>query len=265
MFELDIARAWHKIYASHLDLYITGIEIGKYDPDKIADSSSCDLGQWLQRAGATVTRLPHFKALREPHDTFHRIAAEMVRLHQSGQSDVARNILDNQFKVASQDVLSVIDRLVDEYAHLGAGATETSVATPTLEADFQFDDSLLIGVPVIDDQHKALAELVARLAHSPGSSNNSEHALEILSKFLDLILQHFETEEMYMRQCGMPKAAIDEHVAQHSVIIEEIATIEFEAMQGSAFKAEDLLAQFRNWVSRHLQTYDFEIKQYVKN
>ena len=260
MYELEVARTWHKIYASHLDLYISGIEMADYDPVKIADSSGCDLGQWLQQPRQEIMHLPHFQAVLAPHDRFHRIAAEMVQLHQSGEVDAAREILETRFKAASQDVLAAIDQLVEEYAHLHSGSFETSTDGAQIAPEVLFDDRQLMGVPFIDDQHKALAELVSRLGRSPDQSINSESVLDILTKFLDLILQHFETEEMYMRQCGMPQETIDEHLDQHSCIIEEIVDLEFEAMQGSSLTAKDLFSRLRNWVGDHLLAYDLEIR-----
>ena len=71
----------------------------------------CALGQWIHGIGQRVADLPEYAALRREHAQFHRLAGEVVRAHQRGQSARAAQLLDNEFARATQHTVEAIRAL----------------------------------------------------------------------------------------------------------------------------------------------------------
>lgn len=264
MYQLELARTWHKIFAFHLDLYVSGIEELSYDAATIRDAAACDLGKWLGSAEAEIRSLPHFCQLQESHERFHLMASQLVSEHQAGNLDAANALLTGDFKQASERVMGDLSAIIDEYNR----RTEALFAPVTAPAKkgtpaSAFDDSMLLGVPVLDGQHKALADLLARLQQYPDLPLRSEEVGEILPQFLRLMLQHFETEELYMKSSDMPREEFEAHQSAHSEILSRVANLQFDAMKQPDLKVSHLFDNFNTWVIEHLLSQDLAIRGYL--
>ena len=71
----------------------------------------CALGQWIDGKGQRVATLPEFEALRLEHARFHRLAGEVVRSHQRGQTARATQLLEHDFHEATQHTVAAIRAL----------------------------------------------------------------------------------------------------------------------------------------------------------
>ena len=80
------------------------------------DDTSCRLGQWYNRLrGSSVAELPSYQALEEPHQRFHKLAQEAVRLVVSGNKQEARSVLE-KIEHTSRKVVQHLDTLQNEIA-----------------------------------------------------------------------------------------------------------------------------------------------------
>lgn len=84
---------------------------------------------------------------------------------------------------------------------------------------------LEIGIPVIDEQHRAIAELGDRLVRDPRTALGSETGTSFLQVFYRLLAQHFETEEMLMRRLDIPEVHRQAHFQEHSRLLERVVAL----------------------------------------
>lgn len=65
----------------------------RIDLKEVANSHSCELGQWIYGEGLRYNRLPSFEAMCYNHEHFHRAAAEVVRCANAGDTKKALAML----------------------------------------------------------------------------------------------------------------------------------------------------------------------------
>jgi hemerythrin len=264
MFQLDVAQAWHEMFALHLRLYVSGVENQDYDVATIAKDSVCDLGQWINAHERQLAVLSNFAAVKDAHKEFHRVAAEMVREHQGGNTPAAQELFGGSFNTASSRVTAALQSLAEECtSHPELQPCYFSSFIKSEHDGFRFDESMHIGVPVIDEQHKIIASTASRLLQYQTELLTSESVSEILSQLQQLILQHFATEEMFMRTTRMPKEHLEAHAAEHTRIIGMLTQLQVDAMMRFSTVVSDIIKDIRSAVVDHVLGYDLNIKHYL--
>ncbi|MEW6514389.1 MAG: hemerythrin family protein [Pseudomonadota bacterium] len=126
-----------------------------------------------------------------------------------------------------------------------------------------WSDSLAIGLPAIDEQHKLLCSLANRLLDQPDAHAKDEFVVDILTDLGKFLILHFQTEEAMMRKLCIPQDEYEQHVHAHNRIIDEYAELNLAAARGRHHTAAEIFTQVRQWVSDHLVTSDAKIRNYV--
>ena len=125
------------------------------------------------------------------------------------------------------------------------------------------DRGLLLGLPEIDSQHGALFAQLDRLIARTQAQHLSEPFLEILSQLGRQINAHFESEESFLRACGMPPEELAEHMSAHEEILEQYTRLNLDLMAGKPIGQQSILKQVREWIVEHVLRHDSRIRQYV--
>lgn len=126
-----------------------------------------------------------------------------------------------------------------------------------------WQDSLTIGMPVIDEQHILLFQLANRLLDRPDALIHDELVVDILTDLGKFLILHFQTEEAMMRKLGMPQDEYAQHMHAHNVIIDEYAELNLAAARDRHHTAAEIFTQVRQWVSDHLHTSDAKLRNYL--
>lgn len=129
--------------------------------------------------------------------------------------------------------------------------------TPTL------DPMLLIGVPVIDDEHRELARQLDELVGNPQDLPDSANFLETLSQLGGQINAHFNNEERFFKSLGMPEALVSSHVQAHTDILVQYTQLNIDLMQGKAPNRTDVLRLIKDWIIGHIARHDLIIRDYL--
>lgn len=116
--------------------------------------------------------------------------------------------------------------------------------------------SLLVGVPVIDEQHHALVLDLNRLLADPAAEPGTEAFGDVLSQLGIRLSRHFETEERYFGVLGLPPRAAEAHRAAHADILQQYTELNFALMRRSAVGRAEALRMVREWVLDHIATHD---------
>lgn len=123
-----------------------------------------------------------------------------------------------------------------------------------------WNDSLNVGIPEIDHQHKQLIEQMNALVDAMHKNRGTEEIQRII-KFLDqYIWQHFGFEESCMQKYQCPVAAQNKNA--HAEFIQNFKGIkeEFAKNGASLILSMRVNEQLLDWFINHIKKIDCELK-----
>lgn len=111
-----------------------------------------------------------------------------------------------------------------------------------------------VGVKEINDQHKKLIAMIARL-HEAISVNHTKKILkEVISGLIDYSKYHFTTEEKYFDQFKYEKT--EEHKIEHQAFIERINEIQSNLNTNEITLSFELIDYLEDWLIEHIMGSD---------
>jgi len=126
---------------------------------------------------------------------------------------------------------------------------------------FTWTESMSVGVPALDADHRCLVRIINLLRHVSGRhpGRTVETVLETLlvySKF------HFAREEEVLASCGFPAAVF--HHGEHEGFSRRIHQLRDRYTGGDSPKvAKELLDYLTGWLAHHILIQDMAYKPYV--
>lgn len=123
-------------------------------------------------------------------------------------------------------------------------------------------ESLVIGVPPIDQEHQGLFDHLEVLKQSYGEVFDLSDFADSLSRLSSQLIDHFASEEKFMRAIGVPATELARHVDAHNQVIEQITELSFDLMERKRISRDQILGKVGGWIVEHLTDYDLELRQY---
>jgi len=139
-----------------------------------------------------------------------------------------------------------------------AGSTETD--TPLPGEPLAWDDSLSVGVPEIDNEHKALVGLYNDAVRAFAAGCRVEQKRRLLHELRTYAFYHFGTEEALMRVCRYPR--IREHGGEHAQFRREVEALEARIDSGVEFERH-ALTFIRTWITTHILGSDKQLGAFL--
>ena len=122
----------------------------------------------------------------------------------------------------------------------------------------EWDDSLKLGIAVVDGQHERLVGIINRLDEAMIEGRGTDVIGEIMDELIIYTATHFSMEEKYFAQFEYPDA--EEHKREHDALIERVSAFadDFEKADGSSKSglATELLQFLRIWWRYHMMETD---------
>jgi hemerythrin len=122
----------------------------------------------------------------------------------------------------------------------------------------EWDDSLKLGIAVVDRQHERLVGIINRLHEATLEGRGTDAIGGIIDELIIYTATHFRMEEKYFAQFEYPDAA--EHKREHDALIEKVSAFanDFEnALRSSRpAQAEELLQFLQIWWRYHMMETD---------
>jgi hemerythrin-like metal-binding protein len=258
--DFEIARAWHKLFALHVEFVIEGIEKTSLDPQTVRDDAVCDLGKWIFGSGARYARTPEYADLVETHIRFHFAAGAILNDHLAGNTASQ----SAKFCAASEAFLAAIDALVSgavtdqESGEMAAVAKKMGNSGEPV-----WKESMRIGMKLIDEQHEALLRWIEKLNVQPMAAIASRNFVDSLSAVKRLEMLHFETEEMFMQRIGFRPDQLVEHVDDHGRLLAQLVKVEFDVNSGVRKAAAEAYRTIKGEVLRHIAKYDMSLSKFA--
>ena len=119
-----------------------------------------------------------------------------------------------------------------------------------------WDDSLSVGVDLIDEQHKMLLSRLSELSEAVQQRQGSGQIVGTLSFLTEYVDFHFSTEERHMTANDYP--AYDEHKASHEEFKTTLKRLsdDFEEEGATTGLADSINTLLINWFLKHIQQVD---------
>lgn len=261
MIDFDVAKTWHEIFAQKIGLIVSGIVTDLPSPDEIGDESACKLGHWLNSAQADLKKFAAYHELTKAHAAFHHNAADVLRIVRGECPNLSITVAQSNFSRLSGDVTHLLDQLAAECAADVSHQYHSRYSPPSTTSCW--DDSLYIGLPAIDQHHKAIADILDKLKANQEVTMDSDFGTAQLGELGKILAVHFTIEEAYMKQFGMPDEELNRHSKRHNEILDELVDFNMKAMAQPSMKMAGIIPTVSQWVIDHVVEYDFEIKKYL--
>ena len=124
-----------------------------------------------------------------------------------------------------------------------------------------WDESYSVGVPVLDQQHKGLIDIINRLEISGTDSEQVSQVFRDLDRYVN---EHFRQEEAMMEAANYPE--LSEHRMEHEAFrdwLQAVDRIYHNGGTSSAYIAESVTSFLKNWLVSHIMTTDKAYKPYI--
>jgi hemerythrin-like metal-binding protein len=119
-----------------------------------------------------------------------------------------------------------------------------------------------VGVEALDNQHKALINLLNEFHAASMRGEAKKVAGPLISKMVSLAKEHFSNEERMMESTKYPGLA--EHRAIHQELTGKVGEFVSRHEKGDTTMYASLLYFMRDWLNNHMQTEDHKYAPWLK-
>jgi hemerythrin len=120
-----------------------------------------------------------------------------------------------------------------------------------------------INVRVIDDQHAALIERIARVEQALAVENSADALPQIIRDVREYAASHCPTEERLMEAYGYPLH--DMHAMEHQKFFMRLDELERIAAEGHPAAAIQMLSRLRAWLESHHLRWDAKLGEFLNS
>jgi hemerythrin len=128
----------------------------------------------------------------------------------------------------------------------------------------QWQDSLSVGIDIIDNQHKQWIQHFNNAAEAVSANQNPTQISKTLGFLIDYTEAHFSTEEKYMTENNY--AGLQEHRGKHDELRSTLSNLvkDFEEEGVTPRLAEAIDSFLGNWLLQHIKEIDTKFGSFVK-
>ena len=127
-----------------------------------------------------------------------------------------------------------------------------------------WDDSLLIGVPLIDDQHRKLVDMIDRLMLACKEEKGKTEVGKALNSTVNYMKEHFRDEESLQERYAYP--GINAHKRLHAQCTMTINALvkEFERIGPTVALVKRIENTLVEWLLQHISIEDKKIGDHIQ-
>lgn len=115
----------------------------------------------------------------------------------------------------------------------------------------KWDDSLSIGIKVLDDDHKKLLEIINQLSASIETGITRDGIVAVFNDLEEYGVKHFYREESYMKKCDYSQ--LDEHVLQHKTFVNRIPELKEQLLASpDSSNIHEISTYLTEWLIHHI-------------
>ena len=128
-------------------------------------------------------------------------------------------------------------------------------------AIFEWDNSIELGIPTIDEQHKALFGWINALDDAIRNGDGSEAVGEVIWKLITYVTEHFSAEERLMLSGNYPELAA--HRKEHDGFVSRLREIQVDFIDGHEM-GTNVLDFLVDWLVCHIKGTDQRYSRFIR-
>ena len=125
----------------------------------------------------------------------------------------------------------------------------------------QWDEGLLIGVPLCDEHHQHLFSLLNKTYDGFGAKSPSSDIAALFHELIDYAIYHFAAEERLMEQNSFPGK--EDHVKEHDYFSKRVTEMYMAHCDGEKHLSLEVLTFLNDWIKTHIQKIDARFGRYM--
>lgn len=128
----------------------------------------------------------------------------------------------------------------------------------------QWDESLSVGIDIIDEQHKMLIQRMDDLSRAVEIKQGAAEITEIIEFLIDYTNIHFSTEEQQMKEQNYPDLGYQQK--QHKIFKDNILNIvrDFDDNGPTPELAISINTFLIDWFIKHIMEVDLKFGKFLK-
>ncbi len=130
---------------------------------------------------------------------------------------------------------------------------------------FEWADTMSVGIPEIDAQHRELINILNRLFVSVVERDKDKVTIEILDALIDYTKTHFALEEQLMEEAGYDSLEFVAHKDTHQRFVEKVGEAAHKNLVEGKSVSFELIHFLRNWLRDHIMDTDKRYAECLKN
>ena len=128
---------------------------------------------------------------------------------------------------------------------------------------YQWSETMSVGVPVLDSDHRALIDLINSLHKGLQLDDESTKLDAVFEQLVAYVDYHFAREERVMEACGYP--ATEAHREEHLKLAQEMHYIRDRYIKGGESQiGQELLDFLKEWLNHHILIQDMHYRKYAE-
>jgi hemerythrin len=133
------------------------------------------------------------------------------------------------------------------------------------DAIVSWSDALVIGIELIDNQHKQLIELTNELFRAclRGGDTLDSVFKETMSRMVEYVHFHFASEQAMLQRINYPNYA--EHKREHDSLIKTVLEATKNYGDGKKFIPNNFVKFLKDWIVSHIGYNDKMYAAYIMN
>mgnify|MGYP006274081341 CR=1 FL=1 len=194
--------------------------------------------------------------------------AEMIEETANAAQELAENSdeLMNKSRTIT-DVFEVVNDSSNELAEMSNHVTELISESDTEISGtnvFEWDDSFLVGVDLIDEQHKELFKRINDLIKANKKNKGKEKIEDTLEFLEDYTVKHFNDEEDLQQKYNYPHH--EQHHEIHENFVQEINDFKNDFTDGKVDTAKMMKFNKRitQWLVNHVKGIDQKLGEHIQ-
>lgn len=128
-------------------------------------------------------------------------------------------------------------------------------------AIFEWDDHYEIGVPLIDEHHQHLVDLLNKTYKDFINYASPDDLNVLFDELIDYATYHFAAEEQLMQEKGYPGVKI--HKGEHAEFARRVVEMYADYQSGRKVRFLEILSFLRNWLETHILQSDAALGSFL--
>ncbi len=127
--------------------------------------------------------------------------------------------------------------------------------------DLVLDNTLIIGIDEIDDDHSKLINLFNILNHSVTEGATTDYIEAVLEELINCTVWHFSHEERLMLKYGYD--AYEEHKGDHQDLIDSVKELQQKFHETGKLDEKEHLEFLERWLTEHILVDDIRLGSFL--